>query len=292
VKPSSFQYHLPRTPDEAVELLEQYSDSAKVLAGGQSLIPLMNLRMAHTEHLIDLNRLSDLAYVRADEDSMVTIGAMTRQRAVEKSEVAASKLPVLKEALSYVGHTQIRNRGTVVGSICHADPASELPALWLAVGGTATVVGAGGTRQVEAEDFFRSYFTTAVQANELVTEIKFNAANGQTGHSVREVARRHGDFALAGAVARVTLDDAKNVADARLALYGVGGTPLRATDAEALLRGRPATDETWREAAAAVTAQVSPGSDVHASADYRRHVSGILARRSLAEAAARAADAG
>lgn len=275
--------------DEAAELLERYSDDAKLLAGGQSMVPLFNLRLAHVEHLIDLNAVDGLAYINGDQDGVLTIGATTRQRTVERSPSLTERLPVLQEALSYVGHAQIRNRGTVVGSICHADPAAELPALWLATGGEATVVSSSGKRKVSAESFFSSHFTTSVQPTEVVTEVTFNVANGATGHSVREVARRHGDFALVGVVAQLTLDDAKRaVSDARISLYGVGATPVRATAAERLLAGRPADDEAWSAAADAVGSEISPTGDVHASEEYRREVAGVLTRRALREAAERA----
>ncbi|HEX7297541.1 MAG TPA: xanthine dehydrogenase family protein subunit M [Solirubrobacteraceae bacterium] len=290
VKPPPFQYHAPRTVDEAVELLDRYSDSAKVLAGGQSMVPLLNLRLANVEHLIDLNTIDGLTYISNDQDHALTIGATARQRAVEQSSAVTDRLAILQDALSYVGHMQIRNRGTVVGSICHADPAAEMPALWLAVGGEATIVATSGKRKIDADSFFASYFTTSVQPNELVTEVTFNVANSATGHSINEVARRHGDFALAGVVAQVTLDDdRKAISDARIALFGVAGTPVRAGSAERLLKGRAADDEAWAAAADAVDGDISPTSDVHASEEYRRQVARVLTQRSLREAAERAA---
>lgn len=290
MKPSPFAYHAPRTIDEACEILARHAETSKVLAGGQSLVPLLNLRLARADHLIDINRVKGLDQIRA-QSGAVRIGASASQGTVERSADVKAALPLLTGALSHVSHHQIRNRGTVVGSICHADPAAELPAVWLAVGGELTAKSTSGTRTLRAEDFFVSYFTTALKANEIATEIRFNAGNGATGWSIQEVARRHGDFALVGVVARVSLNKGA-VSEARLVAFGAGATPLRIAAAEKAVVGMSAKqpdEAALRDAAAKVAAGVSPVEDVHASADYRRHVVGVLTQRALSEAVQRAA---
>jgi carbon-monoxide dehydrogenase medium subunit len=289
MKPSPFAYYAPRTIDEACEILARHPDTSKVLAGGQSLVPLLNLRLARADHLVDINRVKGLDQIGA-QSGAIRIGASATQAAVERAVEVKTALPLLSGALSYVSHHQIRNRGTVVGSICHADPAAELPAVWLAVGGELTAKSASGTRALRAEDFFVSYFTTALKANEIATEVTFSAANGATGWSIQEVARRHGDFALVGVVARVSLSKGA-VSDARLVAFGAGATPLRIAAAEKVVVGMAAKqpdEAVLKDAAAKVAAGVSPVDDVHASADYRCYVAGVLATRALREAVQRA----
>jgi CO/xanthine dehydrogenase FAD-binding subunit len=288
MKPPPFEYHAPTTTEEACKILGQDPDGSKVLAGGQSLVPLLNLRLARADHIVDLNGIDELDYIRVDGGS-VAIGARTRQDAVERSAEVHESLPVLRDALAHVSHAQIRNRGTIVGSVCHADPAAELPAVWLALGGEVTAQTASGTRTIGPDDFFKSFLTTALEPNEIVTEIRFDVTNGATGASFHEVARRHGDFALIGVVAQVTLNgDA--VSDARLAVFGAGGVPVRASAAEERLKsngaavGNGALDEIAND----VAGSLSPVDDIHASAEYRRHVAGVLTRRALTESFERA----
>lgn len=289
MKPPPFTYHSCRTIGEAVDILDRDPDSSKVLAGGQSLVPMLNLRLALPDHLVDLNSIADLDYIRSEAGS-IAIGAGTRQHTVERSAEIAAKLPVISAALSHVGHSQIRNRGTVVGSICHADPAAEMPAVWLTVGGELTAQSAAGTRTIPSEDFFESYLTTSLEPNEIVTEVRFNATNGATGWYFEEVARRHGDFAILGVVALVSLD-AGAISDARLTIFGAASTPIRISAVEELLVDTNTSDvdgDLLEQAAIEVAAAVRPTDDIHASAEYRRYVAGILIKRGITRSLERA----
>jgi CO/xanthine dehydrogenase FAD-binding subunit len=289
MKPPPFEYHAPTTTDEACKILNRDPEGSKVLAGGQSLVPLLNLRLASIDHLVDINRIDDLDYIRVDARS-VTIGARARQAAVESSSEVQDRLPVMAEALAHVSHAQIRNRGTVVGSVCHADPAAELPALWLALGGEVTAQSVGGRRTIRPEDFFSSFLTTTLEPDEIVTEIRFDARNGATGASFQEVARRHGDFALVGVITQVSLDGT-SVGDARIAVFGAGGVPVRVHSAEQTLAGanvEAIADDLLHEVAREVSSSLSPLDDIHASAEYRGHVAGVLARRTVVQAIERA----
>jgi carbon-monoxide dehydrogenase medium subunit len=292
MKPPAFSHHQCRTIGEAVSILDADPDSSKVLAGGQSLVPMMNLRLASPDHLVDLNFIDGLDYIRP-EPGKVAIGAGTRQFAVERSAELHSVLPVVREALSHVGHSQIRNRGTVAGSICHADPAAEMPAVFLTVGGEVTACSVAGTRAIRADDFFDSYLTTALEPNEIVTQVTFDTPSGPTGWYFEEVARRHGDFAILGVVAQVSLDEG-SVSDARITIFGAGSTPLRMSAVEGLLIGTDAGDagqDLFDRAASEAAAEVQPFDDIHASADYRRHVAGILTKRAIARSLERAGSA-
>lgn len=289
MKPAPFVYVAPETVEDAVALLVEHGDAAKVLAGGQSLVPLMNMRLARPRVLVDINRVLALHYLGV-EDGVVRIGAITRQRAVERSPEVAARCPLLRDALKHVGHPAIRARGTVAGSLAHADPAAELPAVLVALEGEVTVQGPAGERTVRAPDLFVTYLTTSLDPHELITEVRFPTLPEGAGWSWMEISRRSGDFALAGVGVVLTLQDGR-IADARIALTGVGPTPVRTGGAERLLVGRPPSDRLWEEAAEAVRASVDPEGDVHASAEYRRHVAGVLARRALREAALRAREA-
>lgn len=283
--PSAFEYHSPTSVEDAIGLLGQYGDDAKLLAGGHSLIPLMKLRLAAPEHLIDLGRVQGLSYIR-EEGGTIAIGAMTTHAAVAASELLRSRLPVLAEAAASIGDVQVRNRGTIGGSIAHADPAAELTAVLTALGGDVTVVGPGGTRAIAAADLFVTYLTTSLDARELLTEVRFPALPAGAGWSWMEIARRHGDFALAGVGVVLALGGGV-IADARIALTGVGPTPVRASQAERLLVRRAPSEGLWAEAAEAVRAAIDPDGDIHASAEYRKHVAGVLTQRALREALAR-----
>jgi aerobic carbon-monoxide dehydrogenase medium subunit len=286
VKPAAFEYHAPRTVNEAVALLAAHGDEAKLLAGGQSLVPLMNMRLARPGVIIDLNRTRGLDGLR-EQRGVLRIGAMVRQRAAERSPLVASRCPLLRDALTWVGHPQIRNRGTIGGSVAHADPAAEVPAVLAALGGEVTVRGPKGERTIPAADLFVTYLTTAIAATELLTEVRIPAMPRGAGWSWMEIARRHGDFALAG-VGVVLALRGREISDARIGLTGVGPTPVRARAAEERLVGARPSDALWQEAADAVRAAVEPDGDIHASADYRRHVSGVLTLRALREALGRA----
>jgi CO/xanthine dehydrogenase FAD-binding subunit len=287
MKPAPFEYVDARSLDETVALLGRHGDHARLLAGGQSLVPLMNMRLARPRVVIDLNRVESLAYVR-ETDGGLAIGAMTRQAAAEQSRQVADRWPLLVEALGLAGHPAIRNRGTVGGSLAHADPAAELSAAVLALDGRLTLAGPRGQRTVEARAFFRGALTTAMAPDEILTEVAFPPLPSRTGACFLEVARRHGDFALVAVAAVATLDATGLCAHARLAFAGVGATPLRAERAEALLVGRGADAALFAEAARAVSEGLAPESDLHASADYRREVAGVLTRRALARAWERA----
>jgi len=283
VKPPRFAYHDPTTVPEALGLLGQLASDAKILAGGQSLIPLLNMRMAHPKHLVDLNRVSELAYLE-QRDGGLAIGAMTRHRAVERSPVVAAACPLLVQAVKQIGHVQIRCRGTTGGSIAHADPAAELPAVLAALDGHVTLVGPSGRRTVQSDDFFVTYLTTTAAPDELLTEVWLPRLPPRTGHAWLELAQRHGDYALVGVGASVTLAADGTIADARLALTGVGPVPVRARAAEARLRGERPSPGLLAEAARLVADGVEPEGDIHATAEYRRHIAGILSGRALERA--------
>jgi carbon-monoxide dehydrogenase medium subunit len=282
LKPPRFAYHAPASVDEAVALLARYGGDARVLSGGQSLVPMLNFRLVTPAALIDLRRIESLAYVR-EEGATVAIGSMTRQRAAERSPVVAAKLPLVTEALRWVGHLPTRSRGTVGGSIAHADPSAELPAMFLALGGEAVAVGTEGRRTIAADDFFQSFFTTALAPTELLAEVRFPAMAAGTGHAVEEFARRKGDFAIVG-IAAVVVKDGGRARDVRLVAFGASGTPLRLRAAEQSLAGAALDATSLARAADAARGEVDPVADNNASADYRRHLVGVLVQRALARA--------
>jgi carbon-monoxide dehydrogenase medium subunit len=288
MKPPPFDHVAPRSVQEAVSLLERHGEGARILAGGQSLVPLLNMRLARPSVLIDLNRVSELDYIR-EEDGEIAIGAMTRKRTVEWSEIVRLRQPLLRAATLLVAHPQIRTRGTVGGSLAHADPAAEYPAVAVATDARLRVAGPTGERTIAARDFFVSYLTTALGPREVLTEVRFPSLGSDTGWSVQEVSRRHGDFAMVGAVATASLDRRGRISRARVVLFGVGATPVQARRAEEVLTGAAPGRKLLEEAARRATEEIEePLSDLHASAEYRRHLAGVLTRRALLEAAARA----
>ena len=262
-------------------MLAAHADEAKVLAGGQSLVPLMSLRLASFGHLVDLNGVAGLTSIERG-DGEVRVGALVRQVTAEHDSTIATDVPLLAAAMPHIGHFQIRNRGTVGGSLAHADPASELPAAALALGATMEVDGPSGVREVAAAEFFESTWQTSLAADEILTAVRFPVWGSGSGFAVEEVARRHGDFAMCGAMCAVTLDgDA--VTRAGISLFGVGATPLRATAAEqALTVAGAAADASEIGRLAAV--DLNPWSDIHASSEYRRQVVAVLVRRALTTA--------
>jgi carbon-monoxide dehydrogenase medium subunit len=289
MKPAPFQYFTPQTVAEAVSLLAEHGDEAKVIAGGQSLVPMMAFRLATPSVLVDLNRVTELDYVRRDGDTLV-LGALTRHRAVQELAWARDRCAALAEGVDLIGHPAIRNRGTVGGSLAHADPAAEWPALLLALDGEVDVVGPGGRRTIAAPELFVTYFTTSLASDEVLAEVRLPVPNGESlGSSFVELARRHGDFAIGGVAALVKLGADGSVVDVRIALIGVRDTAVRAHGAEAILRGAQPTDDALAEAAGSVVDEVSPISDIHGSAGYRTHVATVLVRRALAIARDRAA---
>ena len=275
-------YEAPGTLSEALDLLAEHQDEASVLAGGQSLIPLLALRLAQPAVLIDINGVEGLAGVSRTED-WVTIGATTREYVAEESATIADSVPLLAAALPLIGHEAIRSRGTVGGSLAHADPAAELPAVARALDAEFVVQGPSGERVVPAAEWFEGYLTTSRGPDELLTEVRFLAARPGTGTSFQEVARRHGDFAMVGLATSVRLNGG-TITDARLAFAGVSDVPERATAAEELLEGERPTAELFDEAARVAAANIDPPADLHGSAEYRKKVAAALVRRGLREA--------
>jgi CO/xanthine dehydrogenase FAD-binding subunit len=287
MKPAQFEYLNPKSLDEAVSLLNQYADDdAKVLAGGQSLVPLMNFRLARPKWLIDINGIEALEYIREEED-WLAVGAITRERAVEKSALIGQKCPLLREVTRWIGHTTIRNRGTVGGCIAHNDPTAEYPLAATLLGAEVKMQGPNGVRTVQIGDFLLTYLTTALEANEIVTEVRFPVMAPNVGWAFQEFARRHGDFAIVEVGAMLSLDNG-TVKDARIAIGGAGPVAFRATDAEDVLKGQKLTDELLAQAGEKAGAMTEPDSDVHASAEYRTHLAKVLTRRALKEAQGRA----
>jgi aerobic carbon-monoxide dehydrogenase medium subunit len=291
MKPPPFEYHAPTTVGETVSLLRQYGADAKVLAGGQSLMPMLNFRLARPAALIDINEVKELDYLRRD-NGRLCVGALVRQRAAELSSLVAESCPLLAEALPFIGHFQIRNRGTVVGSLAHADPAAELGAVALVLGAELRIKSQRGERLLSVNEFFVSYLTTALAPEELLVEARFPIARARTGYAFVEFARRPGDFALVGAAAVVSRDQADRCADARLAFTGVGPVPVLFTDTEGLLQGEPLEARAMHGLAGHVAAKLEAESDIHASAEYRRELAAVLAGRALQAAAARSAQGG
>jgi aerobic carbon-monoxide dehydrogenase medium subunit len=286
MKPPRFEYHAPESIEQAVELLTRYGGDAKVLAGGQSLMPMLNFRLARPAALVDINRIRTLAYVREDDGTMA-LGAMTRQRTIEFSPVVAARLPLLLEATRWVGHLPIRSRGTIGGSIAHADPSAEYPAVLTALDGEVVAQGPRGRRTLAPSALFETYLTTRLAPDELLVEVRLPATPVGAGHAFEEFARRHGDFAIVGIAALVVRDGAR-CAIARLACAGAGPVPVRLRAAEEILE-RDGLGEAAVDAAAARAAElVEPDSDIHASADYRRHLTRVLTVRALRRAAERA----
>jgi carbon-monoxide dehydrogenase medium subunit len=272
-------YEAPKTISEAVELLAEHQDEASVLAGGQSLIPLLALRLARPEVLIDINGVAELSGVSV-ADGWVAIGAMTREYVAEESETVAETVPLLAAALPLIGHEAIRSRGTVGGSLAHADPAAELPAVARALDAEFVVRGQSGERVVPAAEWFEGFLTTSRRPDELLVEVRFPAAGRGAGISFQEVARRHGDFAIVGLAASLTLSEGA-ISDARLAFAGISDVPVRAVGAEDLLVGEEPSAELFDEAARRATDDIDPPADLNGSSDYRRKVAAALVRRGL-----------
>ena len=277
------EYEAPMTVAETVDLLAEHFDEASVLAGGQSLIPLLAMRLARPAVLIDINGVDELSGVSVT-DGWITVGAMTREYVAEESGTVADAVPLLAAALPLIGHEAIRSRGTIGGSLAHADPAAELPAVARALDAEFVLRGPSGERVVPAAEWFEGYLTTSRRSDELLTEVRFPAAGPGTGTSFQEVARRHGDFAIVGLAASLTLFQGA-ISDARLAFAGVSDVPIRAGDAEDLLIGETPSAELFEEAAHRVTDNLDPPADLHGSSDYRKKVAAALVCRGLREAA-------
>ena len=287
MKPAPFEYFQPQSLNEALALLAEHGGDAKPLAGGQSLIPAMNFRLATPAVLVDLNALPELAYI--EDGEALRLGGMTRQSTVERSALVAKEAPLVSETMPFIAHAAIRNRGTVGGSLAHADPAAELPAVMLALNARFTLKNQKSTRTVSADDFFVGLFTTAVEPGELLTEIEIPKAAARTGFAFQEISRRHGDFALVGVAAAVTLDERGTCTDSRIALLSVGDRPMLAERASAALQAqRPSPEAIQAAADAAAQNDIDPSSDIHASAKFRRQLANVLTRRVLTLAFSRA----
>ena len=285
MKPAAFAFHRATSVDDALALLAQHS-GAKVLAGGQSLIPAMNFRLAQPPALVDLNGVRELSGITEAADAL-RIGAMTRHVTVERSELVHRHAPLLAETMPHVAHPQIRSRGTFGGSLAHADPSAELPAVMLALGARFELRRREGRRWVEASDFFTGLFVTALGPGELLTAVEIPARAPRSGHAFMEVARRHGDSALVGAATELSLDDSGNVRTVRVGLLSVADRPVLAASANALV-GHAPSDETIRAVAEAVREEFDPPADIHADGRYRRQLAAVLTQRTLALAVRRA----
>ncbi len=292
MKPAPFDYLAPDSLEAALAALAQHGGEAKVLAGGQSLIPVMNFRLAQPALLVDLNRVPDLAWVRAGDDGGLSLGAMTRQRRLERDPLVAERAPLMAEAVPFIAHPQIRNRGTVGGSLAHADPAAELPAIAVALRARLRLARSNGERWVAAGDFFQGLLTTALEPDELLVEIALPPLPPRTGWSFMEIARRHGDYAQVGIAALVTLDEDGRCREARLTYLSVGSAPVVAQRAGETLAGRELSEKAIAEAAALAAAEeIQPTADIHATAAFKRHLARILTERALGRAVTRARDA-
>lgn len=290
MKPSAFDLHTPTSVDEAVSLLAELGDDAKVLAGGQSLVPMLSLRLAFFDNLVDIGRIDDLRGVRR-EDDMVVVGATTLDATVEHDTEVASTVPLLAKATPLIGHFQIRNRGTVGGSIAHADPAAEYPAVALALDAQMEVASRRGRRQISASEFFSGFWTTSMDPDELLVAIRFPTWTGRCGFAVREFARRFGDFAIAGAAVGVQVDANDRIERCAIGLLGLGSTPIRSSAAEAAVIGLGADGSFDEVGAVAMTDLDDVPTDLHGSASYRRRVGAAMVSRALHDATTEAIDA-
>lgn len=289
MKPAPFDYIAPDSLDAALAAMNEYGYDAKLLAGGQSLVPMMNFRLAQPAVIVDLNGLSELDTSRHTDSGGLRLGAMVRQRRLERDPLVAEVAPLLHEAMPHVAHAQIRNRGTLGGSLAHADPAAELPVVMVALDGRVCLRRAGGERWIDARDFFTGIFTTDLAAEEILVEVELPPSPPGTGMAFREMARRHGDYALAGVAAVVTLDEAGICRRARLVYLNAGEVPVAAEQAAALLVGQSPSRHVIEEAAMVASQQeVAPMGDIHATADFKRHLVKVLTGRALKQAFARA----
>ena len=282
MKPAKFEYHAPASVDEALAMLGRYDGEARALAGGQSLVPMMNFRLATPRAIIDLNRIDGLSYIE-DDGEVVRIGSMTRQRRLEFDPRVAAKLPLLREALRWVGHLPTRSRGTIGGSIAHADPSAEIPMVLQTLEGEVVARGAQGERRIPAQQLFQAALTTSLAPLEIITEVRLPAMPAQAVCAVEEFARRKGDFAIA-AVAVMLMRDGDRCIKARLATAGVSPASIRLHDAEAVLEQKGLGEDAIAEAADKAKAEVDPVSDLNGSAEYRRHLTGVLMSRAVLKA--------
>jgi CO/xanthine dehydrogenase FAD-binding subunit len=286
VKPPPFEYDAPGTVDEAIALLHEHASDAKVLAGGQSLVPLLNFRLARPGRLIDINGLGELSHIRR-QSGRLDVGAIARQSALERSTIVREHWPLLHEAVGWVAHAQIRNRGTVGGSMAHADPAAELPVALAALDGAVRVRSVRGERTIAWDELFVTHLTTSLEPDELLVAVELPPQPPRTGSAFVEYARRHGDFALGGAAVTVTSDEGGACRSTAIALLGAAAAPIRAGAAERLLAGAPVTEEAARAAAVEAVRDIEPTGDIHGGAAYRRRLVEAMVRRAITIAAAR-----
>ena len=284
--PASFDYSSPKTLSEAVSLLKQYGADAKILAGGQSLIPLMKLRLAAPKHLIDINGISDLSYIR-ESNGHLAIGAMTRESELDSSDLIRTKYPIIADTASVIGDPLVRNRATVGGNLAHADPANDHPATMMALGTEVVAAGPKGPRTIPISGFFTGLFTTALAADEILTEIRVPIPPAHSGGAYLKVERKVGDFAAAAVAAQVTLDG-NTVQRVGIGLTNVGAMPIRASRAEKALQGKPADEKNIQEAARLAAEEAEPAEDLRGSVDYKRSLIRVLTARALRQAVARA----
>jgi aerobic carbon-monoxide dehydrogenase medium subunit len=284
MKPPPFHYHDPRSVDEVVSLIGRL-DNAKLLAGGQSLMPMLNFRFVQPDHIVDLNRVAGLSYIR-EANGELEIGAMTRQRDVEFSELVRTRWPIMHEALLQVGHRQTRNRGTIGGSLCHLDPAAELVSLAAGYDATVLVIGPNGRRELPFAQFPVAYMTPAIELNELVVGVRFPQWAPQHGYAFVEFARRHGDFAITSAAALIEVEASGRITRATLTIGGMGTMPVRAREAEEAITGQLPSEDLFR-AACESCRKLEAIDDVHAPATYRQHLAVVLSQRALKKAQAR-----
>jgi len=288
MKPAPFEYQAPSSLEAALDLLSHRGGDAKVLAGGQSLIPVMNFRLAEPALLVDINKLAELDFIRRSDDGSLRIGALTRQRRVERDPLVAEAAPLLHETIPFIAHPQIRNRGTFGGSLAHADPAAELPAVAVALRARFRLRKAGGDRWVNASDFFGGLFTTSLEPEEILVEVALPPSPERTGWSFLEIARRHGDYAQIGVAALVTLDGAGRCQEARLVFLSAGDVPIEAREAAGLLAGQEISAAVISAAAEKAAQEIRPFSDLHATADFKRHLARVITGRALRKAVERA----
>ena len=289
MKPAPFEYYAPKTTEEALQNLTDLGYSGKVLAGGQSLIPAMNFRMARPSALVDLNRVAELAYIKPTPEGGFAIGTMTRDNVVEHDALIKQRMPIVAETIGYIAHPQIRARGTFGGAIAHADPAAQIPALSVALNAKMLVKRKGSERWLSAEDFIVGPFMTVLEPEEMLAEVVLPPLAPRTAGSYQQVSRQRGGYAQAATISIVTLDDRNRVADVRCVLFSVGETPILSKYAKDKLTGIEATAEAIADVAASIAKnECDPGTDLHGTAEYRRQLVQVLVTRSLTEAVQRA----
>ena len=290
MKPAPFEYHAPDSIEQAVELFSQYNGEAKILAGGQSLVPAMNFRVVQPGALIDLNKVEELSYIREDGKA-IRIGSMARERHLEFDELIAKRTPLLHEAVPFIAHPQIRNRGTIGGSIVHSDPAAELPVLMRALSARLKARNASGERWIDVQDFFVGMFTTALEPDEILVEIELPFSPPRTGWSFMEVAPRAGDYAMMGVAVLVTLDENGKCQKAKLVYLNAGEGPVEAIEAAGSLEGQAIDNQLIQSAAAhASEKEINPFGNIHASAEFQRHLAKVLTQKALQQATQRAGE--